>query len=89
MLLTLAELLELRRDLAERLNTRRSETGELLWSCDHTLTHTRAWLRAHKKPLRANLSAIKERGGHCDCEVLLNVTVKRWPTQANGQRRAA
>ncbi len=89
MLLTNAELLALRRYLAEKVNARRNESGELVWSCDHTLTHTRAWLKAHKKPLRANLKAIEERGGYCDCEVLLNVTVQRWPAQETNQHRAA
>lgn len=89
MLLAPAELLELRRYLAERLNTRRNEAGELLWNCDHSLTHTRAWLKAHKKSLRANLRAFEERGGNCDCEVLLNVTVKRWPAQDQDQPLAA
>ena len=65
------------------------ETGELLWSCDHTLKQTRAWLKMSKKTLRENLRALKERGGYCNCEVLPNVSVSRWPAQENGQPLAA
>lgn len=89
MLLTRAELGELRLHLHEQMHPRTDAAGEPLWDCDHTLGHTRAWLKAHNKTLRDNVSAIKERGGYCDCEVLLNVSLTRWPAQENGQRRAA
>lgn len=89
MLLTQAELSELHLHLHEQMHLRTDADGDPIWDCDHTLKHTRAWLKAHKKTLRDNVRAIKERGGYCDCEVLLNVSLTRWPTQANGQRRAA
>jgi hypothetical protein len=44
--------------------------------CNHMLSHTRAWL-AQSGLVGADqiVQAIKDRGGHCDCEVLSNVTL--------------
>jgi tetratricopeptide (TPR) repeat protein len=44
--------------------------------CNHMLCHTRAWL-AQSGLVSAEqiMQAIKDRGGHCDCEVLSNVTL--------------
>ncbi len=44
--------------------------------CNHILCHTRAWL-AQSGLAGADqiMQAIKDRGGHCDCEVLANVTL--------------
>lgn len=81
MLLTAEEVQDLRAAVAEGVQAH-EEAGELVWTCDHTLTHTRAWLEAHHKPLRENLRALDAQGGHCDCEVLLNVSPARWPAPA-------
>ena len=81
MLITQAELSDLRQFLHEQMHPRTDAEGDPIWDCDHTLKQTRAWLKAHQKPLRENLRAIKERGGYCDCEVLLNVSLARWPAQ--------
>lgn len=77
-MLTSTELTDLFEYLAEALHAHR-ESGELVWQCPHTLHHTRAWLKAHQKPLRENLQALEALGAHCDCEVLLNVEVEHWP----------
>jgi hypothetical protein len=45
--------------------------------CDHTLTLTEHWL--HQRGIlnaRPILRELKRRGGHCDCEVLLNVVLR-------------
>ena len=60
-----------------------------MWDGDHTLKQIRAWLKAHNKTLRDNGRAIGERGAYCDCEVLLKVSVSRWPAQEDDQQRAA
>jgi hypothetical protein len=71
------------------MHPRTDEDGDPVWNCDHTLRQTRAWLKAHNKTLRDNVRAIEERGGYCGCEVLLNVSVSRWPVQEDDQRPAA
>lgn len=44
-------------------------------TCDHTLHSTLAWMKEHHvQNLLANIEKIVDLGGHCDCEVLLNVT---------------
>lgn len=78
MLLTADEVQQLRAYLAEQAQAH-EEAGELVWVCDHTLTHTHAWLEAHQKPVRENLRQLAAQGGNCDCEVLLNVSPARWP----------
>jgi len=43
--------------------------------CDHTLKHTEAWLTKKYEDesiRRQALAEIREDGGHCDCEVILN-----------------
>ena len=42
--------------------------------CDHTLKHTEQWIDAHCPPEKKEgiLEEIREMGGYCDCEVLLN-----------------
>lgn len=43
--------------------------------CDHTLRHTEAWLakKYEDEALRQQILAeIREDGGYCDCEVILN-----------------
>jgi hypothetical protein len=65
--LTFAQLAELGDHLARMLPTPST--------CDHTLRHTRAWLDRSGLPnLDRIVAALQERGGHCDCEVLRNVT---------------
>lgn len=47
--------------------------------CNSTLKHTIEWLREHhSEHLRANIQKIIDLGGHCDCEVLMNVTPGEW-----------
>jgi hypothetical protein len=88
MLMTQAELGDLHQYLIAQIHADGDE-NDPIGTCDHTLKHTRAWLKTNKKTLRDNLRAIGERGGYCDCEVLLNVSVSRWPEQDNSQRPAA
>ena len=43
--------------------------------CDHTLRHTEAWLAKKYEDesiRRQALDEIREDGGYCDCEVILN-----------------
>ena len=43
-------------------------------ACDHTLAATEQWWAASKVAEPAKIiDALRERGGHCDCEVLANV----------------
>jgi hypothetical protein len=44
--------------------------------CDHTLSHTQAWLaQSGLAGIDRIIQAIQDRGGYCDCEVLFNVTL--------------
>lgn len=88
MLITQTELRALRQFLIAQIHADGNE-DDPIGTCDHTLKQTRAWLRAHKKTLRENVRALEERGGYCDCEVLLNVSVSRWSAQEDEQRPAA
>ena len=48
-------------------------------TCDHTLKYTLDWLiEHHVQDRKANLEKIIDLGGHCDCEVLMNVTPDIW-----------
>ena len=42
--------------------------------CDHTLRHTERWLRENisQERIEGAVEEIKDMGGYCDCEVLLN-----------------
>ena len=42
--------------------------------CDHTARRTEAWLDAHCPPEKKGgiLAEMRDMGGYCDCEVLLN-----------------
>jgi hypothetical protein len=47
--------------------------------CDHTLRYTVEWLKKLQiRDVRANIEKIMDLGGHCDCEVLLNVNPEIW-----------
>ena len=47
--------------------------------CDHTLLHTIHWLKDHHiQDIQLNVEKIVDLGGHCDCEVLLNVDPDTW-----------
>jgi hypothetical protein len=54
-----------------------------LGQCNHTLLITAEWLENHftdPKDIWTNLFLLGERGGNCDCEVILNVWLSdRWP----------
>lgn len=41
--------------------------------CDHSDRHARAWLEEHALPTEVVLGALREMGGYCDCEIVLNV----------------
>jgi hypothetical protein len=41
--------------------------------CDHSHRFTQAWLKDKGKAPEKSLKALKQAGGYCDCEVLLNV----------------
>ena len=41
--------------------------------CDNTSRATKAWARREEVPWAWLRDALEERGGFCDCEVLLNV----------------
>ena len=43
-------------------------------NCDHTLQHTKQWLKDHvpTETLDSAIAEITDMGGYCDCEVLLN-----------------
>jgi len=48
-------------------------------TCDHTLRSTLEWMKKHRvQDIRATIEKIVDLGGHCDCEVLLNVTPATW-----------
>lgn len=48
-------------------------------TCDHTLRYTVDWLKEHDiQDIRGTIEKIVDLGGHCDCEVLLNVTPDIW-----------
>lgn len=42
--------------------------------CDHTLCHTEQWLKENLPPEKIHgvIAEMKEMGGFCDCEILLN-----------------
>lgn len=47
--------------------------------CDGSLRKTRQWLRRRDfLNLNGNVKLLRKLGGHCDCEVLFNVSAK-WP----------
>lgn len=41
--------------------------------CDHSDRHARAWLEEQALPAEGILGALREMGGYCDCEIVLNV----------------
>jgi hypothetical protein len=48
-------------------------------ACDHTLRDTIEWMKAHEvQDIPANAERLIDLGGHCDCEVLLNVNPETW-----------
>lgn len=55
--------------LLRHLDGRLAETP-----CDNTLRLTEQWLAAHVPPERREqvLAELREMGGYCDCEVLMN-----------------
>ena len=59
---------EKRAALAEAINDGLRERG-----CDNTLRVASAWARRERVPWPGLRAALEERGGFCDCEVLMNV----------------
>lgn len=48
---------------------------DMLRSCNHSLKNTLSYVRLHHTPkYRKSLELIIFLGGHCDCEVLMNVS---------------
>ncbi len=48
-------------------------------TCDNTLRYTVEWMQKHHiQEIRTNIEKIVDLGGHCDCEVLMNVTPDTW-----------
>ena len=48
-------------------------------TCDHTLRYTLDWMKEHHiQDIQVNIEKIVDLGGHCDCEVLLNVDPDTW-----------
>lgn len=52
--------------------------------CDHTLRRTEAFLSTTDCNKEAAIEWLKDHGGHCDCEVLLNTM----PHNAGNERTA-
>lgn len=53
-------------------------------TCDHTLRYTIGWLKEHHiQDIRGNTEKIVDLGGHCDCEVMLNVDPDTWEMRRN------
>jgi hypothetical protein len=49
------------------------EVGLLAQGCDNTLRRAQAWARREKVRWAWLRNELEERGGYCDCEVVLNV----------------
>ena len=49
--------------------------GRTTWTCDGKLTFTRQILRARFPgvSIEKTIKYLQDRGGYCDCEVLMNV----------------
>ncbi len=48
-------------------------------TCDHTLRSTLLWMQEQRiQPFWENIEKIVDLGGHCDCEILMNVTPDTW-----------
>ena len=61
--------------LEKKVNFRKKRDGNLTWTCDRKLTFTRQILRS-KFPgvsIEKTIKYLQDRGGYCDCEVLMNV----------------
>lgn len=53
-------------------------------TCDHTLKYTIDWLKEHYvQDIQSNIEKITDLGGHCDCEVLLNIPPDIWKERRN------
>lgn len=59
------------------LNRNRRQLPERVWGCDGSHRHTRAWAAVHGVDPALLVSFIAGRGGHCDCEVVINVDPER------------
>lgn len=90
MLVTRQEFQQLLDYLVVQMNVQpKGESGDdFTWECDQTFKHTRAWLKDHKKDVRANLRAIRQRSVFCDCEILFNIPATRWPEPQEDQQAA-
>ena len=58
------------------------DSKSVTWKCDGTLAMTLIWMETHGITngieQAINLAEIQRHGGHCDCEVLFNVSVEDW-----------
>lgn len=66
------------RELRGYLSTTLDEVGI---PCDHTLGRTQEWAQKAKLEVERVLASVREFGGYCDCEVLLNVTPDKFGWQ--------
>lgn len=55
--------------------------------CDRTQRLTRAFLEREGLDIEAELAALEERGGHCDCEILFNTGLAGDPCPSGPSRR--
>ena len=67
--------------LRELLSYLESGLSGLGISCDHTLSRTLKWIEGANLDAGPVVAGLREFGGTCDCEVLLNVTPDKfgWP----------
>ena len=61
--------------MEKKVNFRKMRNGRTTWTCDGKLTFTRQILRARFPgvSIEKTIKYLQDRGGYCDCEVLLNV----------------
>ena len=61
--------------LEKKVNFRKMRNGRTTWTCDGKLTFTRQILRARFPgvSIEKTIKYLQDRGGYCDCEVLMNV----------------
>jgi len=71
------------KDIFVKVNGKHEKAKSFKMDCNHTLRHTVDWMRKKEiVEIRANIEKIYDLGGHCDCEVLLNV-LDRWKEERN------
>jgi hypothetical protein len=65
-------------DFYDELFSHLDEKLKAQGGCDHTLRHTKAFITSFTNlGVQRTLEWFEEHGGHCDCEVILNVLLDR------------